>query len=63
MKNRRPFIVLFILVLYGAMSLTSTLSRPRLDGVRAVDIVSLEASGACFGAALVVLVLKLRKRI
>ena len=54
MKNRRsaPFRVP---LLFGLISLTNVLTRPRMQNVRAVDEVQLVATGMCFGAALVAL--------
>jgi hypothetical protein len=50
-KKKLVFAVFFPL-LFGCLALNQTLSRPRLRDIRTVDIVTLVAAGACFGAAL-----------
>jgi hypothetical protein len=63
MRNRKLVPSILMLVLVGAGTLQQTLSRPRLESVRGVDIVSLTGSGFCFGVAFAFLILTLRGRI
>ena len=42
--------------------LQRTLSRPGMESVRSVDIVSLLAAGFCFGIAFGVLIMMLRRQ-
>ena len=50
-------------VIMGSLALQQTLSRSRMLDVRGVDIVSLMGAGACFGVALMGLILILKKKI
>jgi hypothetical protein len=63
MRNRKLIPSILLLVIIGAGRLQQTLSRPRMETVRGVDIVSLTGSGFCFGIAFALLVLTLRGRI
>jgi hypothetical protein len=51
-SGRRSF-PFWVPLLFGLMALTSVLTRPSFQSVRAVDAVTLVAAGMCFGAALV----------
>ena len=53
MNSRRRAFPFWVPLLFGLMSLTNVLTRPSVQGMRAVDEVQLVASGMCFGAALV----------
>jgi hypothetical protein len=52
-----PLVV--VLVFIGAMRMQLTLSQPRMESVRSVDIVSLTGSGFCFGIAFGFLIMML----
>jgi len=61
MSPRREFIrIFFVLTAFGIISALAMLSNPRLESVRAVDMVHLLGTGMCFGAAIVALVFYLR---
>jgi hypothetical protein len=52
--RRRPPIVVFIIVLViGLIGLFSVTRSPDFDSYRTVHVITLIASGACFGAATV----------
>ena len=51
--GKRSRIAGAILLMFGLMSLLSSLSKPSVAGLRRVDVLRLVASGACFGVALV----------
>jgi hypothetical protein len=63
MRNKKLLPSILMLVFVGAGTLQQTLSRPRMETVRGVDIVSLTGSGFCFGIAFAFLILTLRGRI
>ena len=63
MRTRKLLGPILLLVIIGAGTLSQTLSRPRLESVRGVDIVSLTGSGFCFGVAFAFLVLTLTGRL
>ena len=58
--RKRQLIVGVMLLVFGTVPLLNTLSNPRLAALRAVDMVRLMASGACFGVAVVALLGRLR---
>jgi hypothetical protein len=62
MANRALLGPVIILVLVGAGTLSNTLGKPQLEGVRGVDIVSLTGSGFAFGTAFGMLAMSLRRR-
>ena len=62
MAMNRPRTAVFIGVAFGASSLISMAGSARLEAIRAVDVVQLIGIGMCFGAALVGIVIILRKR-
>jgi hypothetical protein len=62
MNSARRSFPFWVPLLFGLMSLTNVLTKPSLQGVRAVDEVQLVATGMCFGAALVAFVHFLRDR-
>ena len=49
-------------VSFGAISLINMAASARFEAIRAVDVVQLIGAGMCFGAALVGMVIILRKR-
>lgn len=51
-----PLAVLFV----GLLGISMTARRPEFQMFRAVDVTQLFASGMCFGAGLVLLVVRLR---
>lgn len=52
--RRRPPVVLFIIpMLLGVVGFVNVTQRPQFESYRAVDVVQLTGSGACFGAAIV----------
>jgi hypothetical protein len=63
MRDRRIYPPIIVLVLIGVGTLSQTLSGPRLESVRGVDIVSLTGSGFCFGIAFAFLILTLGGRL
>jgi hypothetical protein len=63
MRNLKLFPSIMMLVLLGAGTLTQALGRPRLEGMRTVDIVSLTGSGFCFGIAFAFLLLMVSGRL
>ena len=50
-------------VIFGSLALQRTLARPRLAELASIDIVSLLAAGACFGIALMGLIMVIRKKV
>ncbi len=52
--------IVFLLVFVGAGTLLRTLSKPQMESVRSVDIVSLTGSGFSFGTAFGFLIMGLR---
>jgi small neutral amino acid transporter SnatA (MarC family) len=62
MNNRQRIVPFWVPLIFGIMALTSVLTRPSFQTVRAVDAVTLVAAGMCFGSALTRLVLSLRDR-
>jgi hypothetical protein len=60
--EKRSRIVGSILLIFGLMSLVSSLSKPRIGALHGADILGLIASGACFGIALVGLLGRLKIR-
>jgi len=62
MNERRRFAPVVVLVLFGLMSLTSVLTRPRVAAYYPPDIVAVFGSGLCFGAAIMGLVTRIRAR-
>jgi hypothetical protein len=63
MSDRRKLVPFWVPLLFGLMSLSNVLTRPSVQSLRAVDTVQLLATGMCFGAAIVTLVLFLRGRL
>ncbi len=63
-SRKRPPAAVFISVLtVGLLGLHSVMQRPQFESYRTVDVIQLVASGACFGAAFVgLLVTLLRPR-
>ncbi len=51
-----------LLVSVGLIGLYNVTREPRFDQLRAVDVVQLIATGMCFGAALVMLIMFFRGR-
>jgi hypothetical protein len=51
-----------ILLMFGFISLFSSLGKPRIQPLHGSDILGLMASGACFGVAIVGLLGRLRIR-
>jgi hypothetical protein len=45
------------LILFGILGIFEMIERPRFQAYHAVDVVQLVASGMCFGAALVLIVI------
>lgn len=62
MAMNRPRTAVFIGVSFGAISLINMAASARFEAIRAVDVVQLIGAGMCFGAALVGIVIILRKR-
>lgn len=63
MSNRRQVVSgIFVPVSVGLIGLYNVASKPRFETFQSVDVVQLIASGMCFGAALVVLVMFFRGR-
>ena len=63
MNEKRMFLrVFFMLITFGLIGLLSTLGRPSMADIRAVDIVHLIGTGMCFGGAIFALVAHLRGR-
>ena len=61
MANRRKVVPgIFVPMFMGLIALYSVASKPRFETFHAVDVVLLIASGMCFGAALVALVMFFR---
>lgn len=65
MENRRKtvsgvLVPLFFLFM-GFAAFTNVASRPRFEAMHTVDVVGLVASGMCLGAALVALIVQLRR--
>ena len=61
MRNRRPLVsAVFIPILIGCIGLSQLASKPRFAEFHTVDILQLIASGMCFGAALVLLIVLAR---
>ena len=56
-----PGTLIFVGVLFGAMSLLRVAGNPRLEAIRAADELQLIAVGVCFGMALVGLLIILRE--
>jgi len=54
MRRPRMFVGMFLLM-FGLLGLLRMMGNPRLEGLHGSDIVSLIATGMCFGAALAVL--------
>jgi hypothetical protein len=50
------------LVLAGILGIFELIERPRFQSYHAVDVVQLVASGMCFGAALVLIVMWSRNK-
>jgi hypothetical protein len=50
------------LVLAGVLGIFELIERPRFQSYHAVDVVQLVASGMCFGAALVLIVMWSRNK-
>jgi hypothetical protein len=51
---------IFAPIIIGSVGLVNLMHQPRFEAYRTVDVVQLLGSGACYGAALVALVLLLR---
>ena len=51
---------IFVPIIIGSVGLVNLMHQPRFEAYRTVDVVQLLGSGACYGAALVALVLLLR---
>jgi len=61
MRTRRTLTAAFAVpLLFGILSLTQLMSRPRFATYYRPDVVQLFGTGMCFGAALVALVIMLR---
>lgn len=58
--NKRSRIAGAFVLLFGLMSLFSSLSKPRVQALHGSDIVGLIACGACFAIALVGLLGRLK---
>ena len=61
-EKRRKVAIIFLPLFFGLIVLFNTMSSPRFEAYRAVDVIRLIASGMCFGAALVGIVIMLRGR-
>lgn len=55
MNNRQRKITGFILIAFSCLGLISLATSPRWEMLRAVDVVQLLGSGACIGAAFVLI--------
>ena len=60
MSYKKVLPLVFLLVFVGAGTLLHTLSKPQVESVRAVDIISLTASGFSFGTAFGLLLMAIR---
>jgi hypothetical protein len=58
--RRTPYLLPLFLIFMGSGALFNVSSRAAFQAYRAVDVVGLLASGACFGAALVMFVFFMR---
>ena len=64
MNNRRQVVAGFLVpVVVGLAGLSNVTRQPRFEMFHAVDVVQLVATGMCFGAALVFLVMSFRSRL
>jgi hypothetical protein len=61
--RRMPYLVPLFVGLMGFLSLVNISTRPSFQNFRAVDVVGLEASGICFGAAITLTALLMRGRL
>jgi drug/metabolite transporter (DMT)-like permease len=62
-RKRPPIVVFIILLMVALVGFYGVTQRPSFELYRTVDIVQLLGSGACFGAAMVgVIVSVLRRR-
>jgi hypothetical protein len=61
MGNRRLIPMLFILVVIGLVNFYSVAKKPRFETFQTIDVVQLIVTGMCFGVALGLLVLFLRR--
>ena len=55
-SRRESFRVVFVLALFGLLSLGTMLARPTLSTIRPVDFVHLIGTGMCLGGAIVAFV-------
>ena len=60
--NKHSRIAGTFVLLFGLMSLFSSLSKPRVQALHGSDILGLMASGACLAVALVGLLGRLKER-
>ena len=60
MNNRRKLVPFWVPLLFGLLSLSSMISRPRFATFRATDVIQLIGTGVCFGVALATLVVFFR---
>jgi len=61
-EQRRRLGMVWVVLIFGVMSLIRVLTRPSLQGIRGVDIVFLIGAGMCFGVGIVGLVEYFRNR-
>ena len=59
-EQRRKVAIIFLPLFFGLIALFNTMNSPRFAAYHAIDVVRLIASGMCFGAALVGIVIMLR---
>jgi hypothetical protein len=60
--RRRRFVPIWVPLLFGLLSLSSMMSRPRFATFHGSDVVQLLGTGMCFGVALASLIFLLRSR-
>lgn len=59
-KRRRPPVVMFIIpLIFGLIGLSRVMGSPQFESYRTLHVVQLVLSGACFGAALVGVMVRL----
>ena len=60
MSNWRKLVPFWVPLLFGLLSFTSMVGRPRFATFHATDVVQLVGTGMCFGVALATLVVFFR---
>ena len=61
-RKRPPVVIWIIPLIIGLVGLNRVMQSPSYELYRTVDVVQLLGSGVCFGAAMVGLIISVRRR-